>query len=104
MLYVLKFKDNYTENFLLEDLLINENNDKKVEIGENMVVYREGKGTIENGIIVKIIEGSQINPHETEKNCKYYFDKNLIIGCGKPFRLEKDVNGQIKFVNKCDYI
>ena len=44
----------------------------------------------------------QINPHESKKMCDYYFENNLIYGCGKPFQIVK--NGEKFEIEICDYI
>ena len=41
----------------------------------------------------------QINPHLEKKKCDRLFAEGLIFGCGKPFRLNDDMNAVI-----CDYI
>ena len=52
--------------------------------------------------------GSQMDPHTPKKLCDYYVEKELIIGCGKPFKIIKNVNSKNdddKFVAIiCDYI
>jgi len=44
----------------------------------------------------------QINPHENKENCDRYIKEDLIIGCGKPFRLVLKNNEY--FAIECDYI
>ena len=41
----------------------------------------------------------QINPHATEQECIYYKTNDLIYGCGKPFKINNDLQVEI-----CDYI
>jgi hypothetical protein len=45
---------------------------------------------------------NQINPHLSKNECEQLVAKNLIYGCGKPFRIEK-INGIWTGI-KCDYI
>lgn len=44
----------------------------------------------------------QINPHATKLECDDYVSKNLVYGCGKPFRVID--SGQEYKVEICDYI
>lgn len=41
---------------------------------------------------------TQINPHEKKEICEDLFNKKLIIGCGKPFKIK---NNKIEI---CDWI
>ena len=41
----------------------------------------------------------QINPHSTKLECDYYISNDLIYGCGKPFKLNSNLQPEI-----CDYI
>lgn len=43
--------------------------------------------------------GQQINPHETKDKCDMYYSNNLIYGCGKPFKLNDNLEVEI-----CGYI
>jgi hypothetical protein len=45
----------------------------------------------------------QINPHLSEENCKKLIETNQIYGCGKPFQIIVQDNGDW-IVQKCDYI
>ena len=46
--------------------------------------------------------GKQIDPHTSKEMCDKYIKKNLIYGCGKPFKL---VTINDKFDTEiCDYI
>jgi DNA-directed RNA polymerase subunit RPC12/RpoP len=40
----------------------------------------------------------QINPHAAEEECSHLFNNNMIMGCGKPFKIVND-----KAI-ECDYI
>jgi len=47
--------------------------------------------------------GKQIDPHCKKDLCDKYINENLIYGCGKPFKIIKDENGN--FIPEiCDYI
>jgi hypothetical protein len=41
----------------------------------------------------------QINPHSTEIECINYIFNDLIYGCGKPFKLNNELQPEI-----CEYI
>jgi hypothetical protein len=43
--------------------------------------------------------GLQINPHASKLECEDYLIKNLIYGCGKPFKINSQYLAEI-----CDYI
>jgi hypothetical protein len=75
-------------------LIICPNCQQFVEILEiNCAIFRHG--------IFKV-SGLQIDPHTPKAQCDQYIEKNLIYGCGKPFKLiEKD--GQM-VAEICDYI
>jgi len=48
-------------------------------------------------------DGQQIDPHASKELCDYYIEKNLINGCGKSFKVVKDVdNNYVAIV--CEYI
>lgn len=45
----------------------------------------------------------QINPHLPKNNCDELVSNDLIYGCGKPFKIEKNNNNEwIAII--CDYI
>jgi len=44
----------------------------------------------------------QIDPHSTKELCDMYFNKKLIFGCGKPFKIVKRENQF--FTEICEYI
>ena len=54
----------------------------------------------------------QIDPHADKKLCDYYFNKNMIYGCGKPFKITKEITGETQInkdnekyiIEACDYI
>lgn len=46
---------------------------------------------------------SQINPHLPKNDCDKLKNENLIYGCGKPFKIEKNDNGVFIAVI-CEYI
>jgi hypothetical protein len=45
----------------------------------------------------------QINPHLSKNECDNLILNNLIYGCGKPFKIEKN-HENILMANICDYI
>lgn len=45
----------------------------------------------------------QINPHCPKDLCDLYYNKKLIFGCGKPFRIVKSIENQW-IAEICDYI
>jgi len=47
-------------------------------------------------------DGQQIDPHSSKELCDYYIEKNLINGCGKPFKVIKDSSNYVAIV--CEYI
>ena len=47
--------------------------------------------------------GQQIDPHALKELCDFYVEKNMINGCGKPFRIVKNINNEFVAI-KCDYI
>ncbi len=66
-----------------------------VEIQEiNCAIFRHG---------VLKSSNEQINPHASKAECDQLVEKNLIYGCGKPFRLVKDMSDQWITI-ECDYI
>ena len=44
----------------------------------------------------------QINPHATFEECENYINNNLIIGCGKPFKIINENNKYNIII--CNYI
>lgn len=51
--------------------------------------------------------GLQMNPHESKETCDSVFAKDLITGCGKPFRFVKNLlesNEYNVYLEICDYI
>jgi hypothetical protein len=53
-----------------------------------------------HGIFKK--NNKQINPHACKTDCDNYIINNMIIGCGKPFKLEFENNEYRAII--CDYI
>ena len=49
-------------------------------------------------------DGQQIDPHSSKELCDYYIEKNLINGCGKPFKVIKDENSNNYVAVICEYI
>jgi len=71
----------------LEEIII-----KTTEI--NCAIFR-------HGIYKKTME--QINPHMNKIHCDNLKSKDLIYGCGKPFKLINDSDNSFKAII-CDYI
>lgn len=46
--------------------------------------------------------GIQMHPHETKEKCDELIEKNLIYGCGKPFKITIINNTYVAEI--CDYI
>lgn len=46
---------------------------------------------------------SQINPHASQNECEYYLSNNLIYGCGKPFKVIDNKDGNLEAII-CEYI
>ena len=46
--------------------------------------------------------GKQIKAHSSKELCDFYIEKNLIYGCGKPFKIINN-NGKLES-EICDYI
>jgi hypothetical protein len=47
--------------------------------------------------------GNQLDPHASKEECDNAYIKELIYGCGKPFKVEYN-ESKILVANKCDYI
>jgi hypothetical protein len=47
-------------------------------------------------------DNKQINPHSSKEDCDRYINNDMIIGCGKPFKLEFEKNEYKAII--CDYI
>ena len=39
-----------------------------------------------------IVNGQQMNPHETKEVCDYFVANKMIYGCGKPFQIEQTLD------------
>lgn len=59
----------------------------------NCAIFRHG---------VLKVNMEQIPPHLPQKECEELSAKNLIYGCGKPFKLDYINNHHV--AQKCDYI
>ena len=46
--------------------------------------------------------GEQMNPHANKNECDYLKEKDLIFGCGKPFKIL--IQDEKVMVEICDYI
>jgi len=69
---------------------------------ENFIIIDEiNCGIFRHGILKKT--GKQIEPHASKSICDNYIKKNMINGCGKPFKVIKNYDGEIK-IEICKYI
>jgi hypothetical protein len=67
---------------------------------EYIIIEKLNCGIFRHGVYK--IDGKQMNPHAPKEECDFYNDKQLIYGCGKPFKITLVDN---KFVIEiCDYI
>lgn len=60
----------------------------------NCCIFRHGIYEINN-------TQQQISPHASKEECENLIRTGLIEGCGKPFKF---IQGEINYVEKCDYI
>ena len=67
---------------------------------EYIIIEKLNCGIFRHGILIS--NGQQINPHESKQLCDDLFKKNLIYGCGKPFKIIQ--NGEKLEIKICDYI
>ena len=69
--------------------------------GGDVIIEQLNCKIFRHGIFKK--DGKQINPHASKEDCDKWLEKELIFGCGKPFRVvaqeEKTYKAEI-----CDYI
>jgi hypothetical protein len=76
---------------------------------EPVIIEKLNCGIFRHGIVKRT--GQNINPHASKKTCEKLINKNLIYGCGKPFKIiinqlqsgDSVVNTCIQ-VQTCDYI
>ncbi len=67
-----------------------------------VIIIKLSCGIFRHGTFKKA-KGKQINPHATQSQCEMYLKKDLIFGCGKPFRVVKTETGE--YVGEpCGYI
>ena len=64
-----------------------------------IVVQKLNCGIFRHGIYIKT--GKQRNPHLDQKSCERLLKKNIIYGCGKPFRI---VDKNTWKAIECEYI
>ena len=67
---------------------------------ELIIIKKINCGIFRHGVLKK--NNKQIAPHATKSVCNYYIKKNLIYGCGKPFKIITQDN--IIVIESCDYI
>jgi hypothetical protein len=46
---------------------------------------------------------TQINPHASKEECEYFIKNNLIVGCGKPFKVIENSDGAYQAID-CEYV
>ena len=46
---------------------------------------------------------TQINPHASKEECDSLFEQDLIIGCGKPFRIVEEIPNTYS-AEVCEYV
>lgn len=68
--------------------------------GDMIEIVQINCGIFRHGVYKN--NNQQLNPHAPESLCKIVFEKELIYGCGKPFRLDL-LNGKYIAI-KCEYI
>jgi hypothetical protein len=69
--------------------------------GCDVVIEQLNCKIFRHGIFKK--DGKQINPHASKEDCDMYIEKELIFGCGKPFRVVLYEDNTYK-AEICDYI
>jgi len=78
---------------------------------EFIIIEKLNCGIFRHGILKS--NGNQIDPHASEEQCTYLKKKDLIIGCGIPFKISLkniDINSYMTVnedtinVEICDYI
>ena len=52
---------------------------------------------------ILISNNTQINPHASKEECEYFIKNNLIVGCGKPFKVIENSDGDYRAID-CEYI
>jgi len=67
---------------------------------EYIIIEKLNCGIFRHGIFKN--NSIQINPHAPKDECDYYIDKQLIYGCGKPFKII--LIGENFSIEICDYI
>lgn len=66
---------------------------------EYIIIEKLNCGIFRHGVFKN---GRQVNPHSSKDICDNLFNKNLIYGCGKPFKITFVDDKFI--VEICDYI
>jgi len=73
---------------------------KCVNCDEYLIIEKLNCGIFRHGVFKS--NQTQIHPHESKDKCADYIKKDLIYGCGKPFKVSLVNN--IFVIEKCDYI
>ena len=74
-----------------------------LQIGNMVEVKNPISNEFEEGIILNIRHGEQLNPHLPKKECDRLVDEGAIWGCGKPFMLHFGNTGKVERVTSCGY-
>ena len=67
---------------------------------EIIIIEKINCGIFRHGIYKNTLQ--QIDPHLCKEKCEKLIYENIIIGCGKPFRIHKENNQWIAVI--CEYI
>jgi hypothetical protein len=68
---------------------------------EPILIEKLNCGIFRHGVIKK--NGKQMEPHSNKELCEFLKEKDIIYGCGKPFRILQLSNGDY-LVETCGYI
>jgi hypothetical protein len=68
---------------------------------EFVIIKKINCGIFRHGVFIKT--GKQIPPHSNKNSCDKFVRNNLIYGCGKPYQIILDDDGNYKTI-VCDYI
>ena len=82
-----------------------ENNKEPILIcphcNEYIIIEKINCGIFRHGIFKN--NGNQIDPHSCKADCDKYVKNDLIYGCGKPFRVIINEDGNF-IIEICEYI
>jgi hypothetical protein len=69
--------------------------------GDFVLIEKINCGIFRHGILKAT--GKQISPHAPKTLCDYFVEREMIYGCGKPFRVFRDVRGR-QTIEICEYV